>query len=179
MKSWKKRVSLELMRSMDIWQPVDQPKVVYHMTNRANVEKILQDGYIDTMTDYVCFFFPDLKSIPLYIELSCADEGRKYYDFDGKIHTAPPLIHEETVVLKLIPRYIEPMYWYKEVMSVKDHQITSDGELSADDIKKAREKIKQFDDCRICHYGNFKFKRDVEILELVDIDKMTFDLAET
>lgn len=86
--SWKNKVSLDQMRSMDIYQSVDQPKVVYHMTPRKNLEKILQDGFIDTMTDYVCFFFPELKYIPLYIELTGADKGRQYHDFDGKIHTA-------------------------------------------------------------------------------------------
>ncbi len=166
--SWKNKVSLDQMRSMDIYQSVDQPKVVYHMTPRKNLEKILQDGFIDTMTDYVCFFFPELKYIPLYIELTGADKGRQYHDFDGKIHTAPPLIHEETVVLKLTPRYIEPMHWYKEVVKATDDQIL------ADDKEKARARIQQFNDCRVCHYGKFKFKRDVEVIELVDLDKMAF-----
>lgn len=166
------KISLDQMRRMDIFKPIDQPQIVYHMTPRKNLEKILQDGFIDTMTDYVCFFFPELKCIPLYIELSGADKGRQYHDSDGKIHIAPPLIHEETVVLKLIPRYIEPMHWYKEVVKATDDQIL------ADDKQKARARIQQFNDCRVCHYGNLKFKRDVEVIELVDIDKMTFDDAE-
>lgn len=163
------KISLDQMRRMDIYQPIDQPQIVYHMTPRKNLEKILQDGFIDTMTDYVCFFFPELKYIPFYIELSGADKGRQYYDFDGKIHTAPPLIHEETVVLKLIPRYIEPMHWYQEIVKATNEKIL------ANDKKAARAKIQQFNDCRVCHYGNLKFKRDVDVIELVDIDKMTFD----
>lgn len=68
MKSLKHKISLDQMRRMDIYQQVEQPEVVYHMTNQANLEKILQDGYIDSMTDYVCFFFPKLNCIPLYIK---------------------------------------------------------------------------------------------------------------
>ena len=217
------KISLDQMRRMDIYQPIDQPQIVYHMTPRKNLEKILQDGFIDTMTDYVCFFFPELKYIPFYIELSGADKGRQYYDFDGKIHTAPPLIHEETVVLKLIPRYIEPMHWYQEIVKATNEKILARAclknvktpnqriffrcaalkileirqdsceflpcpakkslavghsaiyQTSPNDKKAARAKIQQFNDCRVCHYGNLKFKRDVDVIELVDIDKMTFD----
>lgn len=169
MSGWKHKISLDEMRQMDIFQSIEQPKVVYHMTDRKNLDKILRDGYIDTATDFICFFFPDLKSIPIYIRISRADIGRKYYGYDGLIHTAPPLIHEETVVLKLTPRYPEPMRWFKEVISGEDDSVPEK------DKEKARAVIQQFNDCRVCHYGNLKFKRDVEVIELTDIDKMTFE----
>ena len=113
------------------------------------------------------FFCLDLKGLLTYIKLTNADEGRKYYDFDGKIHVAPPLNHAETVVLKLTPRYSEPMHWFKEILKIK-----TDDQILSDDKAEAQRRIQMMNDCRVCHYGNFKFKKDFEILELTDIDNM-------
>ena len=162
-----KKVTLEQMQRMDIYQRTSQPEVVYHMTSRENLETIRNNGYIHTGNDYVCFFCLDLKGLLTYIKLTNADEGRKYYDFDGKIHVAPPLNHAETVVLKLTPRYSEPMHWFKEILKIK-----TDDQILSDDKAEAQRRIQMMNDCRVCHYGNFKFKKDFEILELTDIDNM-------
>lgn len=160
----KKRITLQNARNQ-FFTPLDyQPETVYHMTNRANLESILNSGKIHTGTDIVCWFVTDLKNFPIYIKLTGADHGRQYHDFDGRIHTAPPLDHAETVVLKLIPRYYEPLNWLKEV-SNQNHPQMNDPRI--------KEICDMFDSCRICHYDDFKFKRDsVEIIELTDIDKM-------
>lgn len=157
-------VTLAQMRSMDIFTQVSQPITIFHMTNRRNLNSIRNDGEINTGYDYVCWFFPDIESIPLYIELTGADRGRKYYDFDGMIHTAPPLIHEETVVLRLTPRYKEPWAWFIE---------NAKPELAFADYRgeeEARKKIEQFNNARICHYGNLRFKKhELSVMNLNEI----------
>lgn len=139
-----------------------QPSVVYHMTNRKNVENILKSGKI--LADWAgdCFFFKDLKDISTYIVLTGALKGRQYYDkVDGvlKICTAPPLVIEDTVVFALKPRY-NTKNWYKEI-TLKDRYNESDSIVN--------DRVKAFDDCRIMHHGDMKFKSNPEIIELSSI----------
>lgn len=173
MKDWTK-VTLNQMLSMGIWQRVDQPPFVYHMTPRANLESIKQDGRIHTGHDYICWFFEDLANIPVYLKISNALKGRSYWDYDGNLHTAPPLIPEDTIVLKLIPRYSEPLYWYREVIRIKENETinTATGKpLAGEEYKKACETQERFSKARIAHYQPFKFKKDFEVLELAQILK--------
>lgn len=160
----KLKVSLTQMRHWDFFSEIDQPDVVYHMTDRENLNDILNDGKIKSFNDYVTYFFPDTKCIPVYCAITGAFIGRTYSTTDGKQVTAPPLNIEQTVVLKLIPRRPEKLEWYKEV-SKNDVLAKRDG------LTKEMEQVTQyFDNARIVHYGDFAFKSDsVEVIELKDI----------
>ena len=137
----------------------DEPLIVYHMTDKENLNSILNDGKIRTFEDFVCFFMPTLEDVEKYIYLSRADEGRISRGFDGRLHQEPPLDHANTVVLELIPRYKEPMSWFKE---------KTDSNCQSEKEKEIR---RNFDDCRIAHYGDMKFDtRKVIIHKLTDID---------
>ena len=166
------KVSLQDMRKMDIFEEIEQPGIVYHMTTRKNIEAILREGKIRAVSpdgrtsDYVTWFFPALEEIPVYIELTGADTGRKYHDFDGRIHTAPPLIHSETVVLKLIPRGNQAMEWYKE------HPLKNGRNLSTMTSEEVSILQKYMTEARICHYGAMRFERNPEIIELTEVDKL-------
>ena len=55
----KLKVTLQQMRAMcskGMFEEVAEPKVVYHMTDRANLKDILETGKIKTFNDYMCFF---------------------------------------------------------------------------------------------------------------------------
>ncbi len=43
------RMSLLEMRKMDIFEEINQPKVVYHMTSRSNASLILETGKVKDM----------------------------------------------------------------------------------------------------------------------------------
>lgn len=98
----------------------------------------------------------------MYIQLSNALQGRRYYGTDGKIIIAPPLDIEHTVVLKLFPRRMEKLEWYREVIDSKEW-----GNENLSTIMNKTQKL--FDECRICHYGDFSFKEDIEAIRLSDI----------
>lgn len=169
----KVNMSLEQMLSMGIWERVPQPDTVFHMTHRDNLDSILKDGKITTGHDYICWFFTSLENMNTYITISNALEGRKYYDYDGKLHTAPPIVPSETVVLKMKPRYSEPLYWYREINTnnINDEQlIDEDGTpLTGKKREKALATLHQFDIARVVHYGAMKFKQPPEVLELMDV----------
>lgn len=153
------KIELRDFRKISIYEDAEQPPLIYHMTARDNLEPIINSGKIKTGTDFVCWFFTDLKEIATYIDLTGAIRGRKYYDFDGEIHTAPPLIPEDTIVLKMKPQRNEPLTWYREN--------TAAGATN-DESKKL---LLLFDNCRIAHFDDFTFNTNYEILELTDILK--------
>ena len=163
------RVTLQEMRRMELFEEIDPPEIVYHMTNRKNIDHILHDGKIkaghDGNTDFVTWFFPALEEIPVYIELTWANTGRKYYDFDVRIHEEPPLNHAGTVVLKLRPRGRQDMEWYRE-LPAKGRNMSS---LSKDKLERL---LTYFSAARICHYEAMVFESNPEIIELTEVDKL-------
>ena len=168
----KRKVTLQEMQLMGIFERIEQPETVFHMTDRKNLDAILQDGKIKTMADYVAWFFPSIEDALLYADLSNAYNGRKYWDFVGRIHTAPPLIPADTAILKLHPRYSEPLLWYKESNADKITEANI-SRYGGGDIEEAKAKWRAFDNCRICHYGDMKFKPDYEIIAFPENPNLT------
>lgn len=169
----KLKVSLAQLRKMDIFEEITPPSVVYHMTDEENLQDILSDGKIKTFNDYVTFFFPDVKSMFVYIQLSDALNGKTYRSTDGIMVTAPPLDIERTVLLKLIPRREEKLEWYREVVSPNYQSLSTMPE-------QAKTITDLFSQCRIVHYGNFAFRTDsVEVTRLKDMyDNIPQDVQE-
>ena len=168
----KYNVSLREMQAMGLFQRVEQPEAVYHMTDKKNLDSILRAGKIKTMGDYITWFFPSIDDAFIYADLSHAYTGRKYWDFDGRLHTAPPLVPAETVILKLCPRYSEPLLWYKEANAEKITAETLPRYGGGRDLETARDYWTRFDNCRICHYGDMKFRAQaVEVYEFADLQK--------
>ncbi len=166
----KLKVSLQQVRKMDIFKEIEQPGVVYHMTDRKNLESILEDRKIRSFNDYLTFFFTNEEQAPLYIELSGALNGRHYYGTDGMLKTAPPLIVEDTVVLKLVPKKKEKLEWYREVI---DGTKSGYETVMTPDIQPLWD---EFNNCRVAHYGDFQFDMEkVEIIELSDVYKNLSD----
>lgn len=132
------------------------------MTPRENLESILRDGYIKADWAGECFFFRGLKDIPVYIELTGALHGRKTFDRVTEtspamqIRTLPPLVPADTVVLCLKPRYTDNK-WYREITLQNRY------------TEKDAERVQMFDNCRIMHEGNMKFKDNPAIIELANI----------
>lgn len=164
------KISLDEMLSLGIWRRVDQPATVYHLTDRANLDSIIADGMIKTGHDYICWFFESIENMWVYLDATGALlHGRDYNDYDGKVHHVEPLDPAQTVLLKLSPRYPEPMAWYKEFTPDIDRRqfVTQDGKPIADEkAEELREKQRAFDNSRIAHYRPMKFKRAFEVIEM-------------
>lgn len=169
----KLKVSLPELRRMGIFEEIETPDVVYHMTDEENLQDILSDGKIKSFNDFMTYFFLDTKFVPIYIRTSGALIGRMYHSTDGKILTAPPLDVEHTVVLKLIPRHEEKLEWYRELAP-------SGGQLFGEIPEQAKAILDLFNQSRIAHYGNFAFRTDsVEVIKLKDIyDNIPKDVQE-
>ena len=169
-------ISLDFFASMDIMHRIEQPKTIYHMTSRENAKSILNDGFIHTGDDVCCWFFTDLKDIPLYLAITHSEsKGRRSWDYDGRLHTAKPLDRNETVVLKLKPRYSEPEKWFIELVKVD-----SEDEIIGTTIDQANKLMEVFNR-RLVHYGKMKFNthpENIEIIELADVFNMRFEYTE-
>ena len=173
-RDWTK-ITLDEMLSLGIWRRADQPATVYHLTDRANLDSIIADGMIKTGHDYICWFFESIENMWVYLDATGALlHGRDYNDYDGKVHHAEPLDPAQTVLLKLSPRYPEPMAWYKEFSKWVDRGLpikVTNGTIITDgpDYEELREKQRAFDNSRIAHYRPMKFKKSFEVIALSDL----------
>ena len=163
------KITLNDMRRMGIFEEIETPQVVYHMTSRENLDSILRDGKIKSVrkdggkADFVTWFFPSLEWIPVYILLTGANHGRQYYDFDGLLHTAPPLVHEETIVIKCTPRGRQSMEWYREKIDESNRNLPDE---------YTKQLVDYMNRARVCHYGAMPFENNPEIIELTTVDLM-------
>jgi hypothetical protein len=80
----------------------------------------------------------------------------------------------DTVVLKLTPRYSEPLYWYRESIPMKEGEAIDENTgkpLTGTEFEEAKKFWREFNSMRIAHYDPLKFKRDYEVFELTQILK--------
>ena len=158
------KTTLQEVRKLGIFQEIEPPKIVYHMTDRKNMESILKEGKINSRHDFMNYFFPSLEEVPVYIELTGADHGRQYYDFDGRD------THSGTVKPSLKPLFSnlsqagnQRMEWYIEK--------PAEGIIYGDK-EAAQKKIEYFSKSRVCHYGPMRFKKNPQVIELTEIDRL-------
>lgn len=158
------KISLAQMRKIDIFEEVESPEYVYHMTSRANALAIINDRKVKCFDDFVTWFFTDLRQIPIYIHLTGADNGRKYYNTQGKVVKDPPLNHADTVILKLSCRK-EPLEWYREVIN--------NTKSGYQNMTETQSRLWEYmNSIRICHYGDLRFSAVLETIELTELDKL-------
>lgn len=55
------------------------PSEVYHLTKKANLESILDDGAIRRFDDTECWFCESLAKMKAYMEQTVLCEGKPYY----------------------------------------------------------------------------------------------------
>ena len=59
------------------------PSEVYHLTKKANLESILDDGAIRRFDDTECWFCESLAKMKAYMEQTVLCEGKPYYGFSN------------------------------------------------------------------------------------------------
>ena len=65
------------------------PSEVYHLTKKANLESILDDGAIRRFDDTECWFCADLQKMRAYMEQTVMCEGKPYYNVTGQLCRYP------------------------------------------------------------------------------------------
>ena len=88
------------------------PSEVYHLTKKANLESILDDGAIRRFDDTECWFCESLAKMKAYMEQTVLCEGKPYYGVGGQLCRYPKFEPDEHIILKLTPCRREGN-WYR------------------------------------------------------------------
>lgn len=88
------------------------PSEVYHLTKKANLESILDDGAIRRFDDTECWFCESLVKMKAYMEQTVLCEGKPYYGAGGQLCRYPKFEPDEHIILKLTPCRREGN-WYR------------------------------------------------------------------
>ena len=76
----------------------------YHLTQKGNLDSILDDGMIRRFNDTECWFCESLDKMKAYMEQTVLCEGKPYYAVGGQLCRYPKFVPEDYVLLKLTPR---------------------------------------------------------------------------
>lgn len=94
----------------------DPPKVVYHMTDSENAEKIIREKRIRCFNSYGCYFLPKKEYMSLYLRAFVETHHRRTTTDHEEIELGQP---EEVVLLEIhIDEPQEPHRWYHQKFSV-------------------------------------------------------------
>ena len=88
------------------YERIEKPEgSLYHYTNRAQLDSILQDDRIRRFGDRECWFCTSLEDTLALMERTVMQEGKPYYDVNGILRQYPTFMPEDYVILQLEPRY--------------------------------------------------------------------------
>ncbi len=94
------------------YQKVPRPSTVYHLTQKGNLDSILDDGMIRRFGDTECWFCESLDKMRAYMAQTVLCEGKPYYAVGGQLCRYPKFVPEAHVLLKLRP-CDQPDNWYR------------------------------------------------------------------
>lgn len=57
----KLKLSIQEVRKMEIYKEIEQPEMVYHMTDKDNLTDIISNGKIKSFNDFMTYFFQILN----------------------------------------------------------------------------------------------------------------------
>ena len=70
------------------YEKVPRPSTVYHLTQKGNLDSILDDGVIRRFNDTECWFCESLDKMKAYMKQTVMCEGKPYRTADGQLcHT--------------------------------------------------------------------------------------------
>ena len=89
-----------------------RPSTVYHLTQKGNLDSILNDGVIRRFNDTECWFCESLDKMRAYMEQTVLCEGKPYYAVGGHLCRYPKFVPEDYIILKLTPCH-QKDNWYR------------------------------------------------------------------
>ena len=67
------------------YEKVPRPSTVYHLTQKGNLDSILDDGVIRRFNDTECWFCESLDKMKAYMKQTVMCEGKPYRTADGQL----------------------------------------------------------------------------------------------
>ena len=133
------------------------PSVVYHLTKRENVERILRDGRIWPADGRECWFCLSIPEILRYMDFTVLNEGKPYVAADFTMRRYPKFVPEDHVILHLTPRYQSGHWvrWNQEFPPGASPETLARGE--------------EFSRLKVGFRGVLKFRPDPEIIEVAPL----------
>lgn len=118
------------------YEKVPRPSTVYHLTQKGNLDSILDDGMIRRFGDTECWFCETLPKMKSYMEQTVMCEGKPYYAVGGQLCRYPKFVPEDYVLLKLTPCGYEDMLERKiEALNNKMLTLVNESVSSGDGIE--------------------------------------------
>jgi hypothetical protein len=137
------------------YQKVSRPSTVYHLTQKGNLDSILDDGVIRRFNDTECWFCESLDKMRAYMAQTVLCEGKPYYAVGGQLCRYPKFVPEDYVLLKLTPRGYEDN-WYRW-----------NQEIPPGSSRELMQAAKEFSMLKIGYRGDMAFRN----AEVIDVPK--------
>ena len=137
------------------YEEVPRPSTVYHLTQKGNLDSILDDGMIRRFNDTECWFCESLDKMKAYMEQTVLCEGKPYYAVGGQLCRYPKFVPEHYVLLKLTPSH------------AKDNWYRWDQEIPPGSPKELARVAREFSLLKIGYRGDMAFKEP----EVIDVPK--------
>ena len=137
------------------YEKVPRPSTVYHLTQKGNLDSILDDGRIRRFGDTECWFCESLDKMKAYMEQTVMCKGKPYRTADGQLCHYSNFNSEAYILLKLAPIRQENA-WYRRTQE----QSSS----SSDEVMQAE---REFFPLSIGYRGDMAFQN----AEVIDVPK--------
>ena len=137
------------------YEKVPRPSTVYHLTQKGNLDSILDDGRIRRFSDTECWFCESLDKMKAYMEQTVMCEGKPYYAVGGQLCRYPKFVPEDYVLLKLTPSH------------AKDNWYRWDQEIPPGSPRGLVQAAKEFSMLKIGYRGDMAFRN----AEVIDVPK--------
>ena len=135
------------------YEKVPRPSTVYHLTQKGNLDSILDDGMIRRFNDTECWFCESLDKMKAYMGQTVLCEGKPYYAVGGQLCRYPKFVPEDYVLLKLTPRGYEDN-WYRW-----------NQEIPPGSSRELMQAAKEFSMLKIGYRGDMAF-RSAEVIDV-------------
>ena len=137
------------------YEKVPRLSTVYHLTQKGNLDSILDDGMIRRFNDTECWFCESLDKMRAYMAQTVLCEGKPYYAVGGQLCRYPKFVPEDYVLLKLTPSH------------AKDNWYRWDQEIPPGSPRGLVQAAKEFSMLKIGYRGDMAFKEP----EVIDVPK--------
>ena len=135
------------------YQKVPRPSTVYHLTQKGNLDRILDDGRIRRFSDTECWFCESLDTMRAYMEQTVMCKGKTYRTADGQLCHYSNFNPEAHILLKLAPIRQEDA-WYRRT---QDQPSSSSDEMMQEE--------REFFPLSIGYRGDVAF-RSAEVIDV-------------
>ena len=135
------------------YEKVPRPSTVYHLTQKGNLDRILDDGRIRRFSDTECWFCESLDTMRAYMEQTVMCKGKTYRTADGQLCHYSNFNPEAHILLKLAPIRQEDA-WYRRT---QDQPSSSSDEMMQEE--------REFSMLKIGYRGDVAF-RSAEVIDV-------------